>query len=263
MSSPRDHDQDRDGAAAVPDTTPEPYRAVDRDNYGWYKAGDGHGGSQWTTGLINSLGAEYGSYPELAAARGPVRPVLPVTDADEDDLRALFDQAGRKAVTTLAAALEAVFHQLDTEHRRGARDRDGFQYAKRTMMAGRAGSWEASVLIEITWFGNGLNLAKATKTLKHVDDLRAAGPSKRVDKVARDAMAAIIWRWVADPERYTELAETLASVVSRYADERYGAGGWAKVADQWLQPFGMAHADFLTCYRLFYSLSEHFNSNLI
>ena len=131
------------------------------------------------------------------------------------------------------------------------------------MMAGRAGSWEADLLISVVWIGNGLNLAKPTKAMKDVGKLRAAGPVRRVDKAARDAMAAIIWwRWVTNPERYTELAENLAAVVSRYADDRFGRDGWAKIADQWLQPGGLAHVDFATCYRLFYSLSQHLDTSL-
>lgn len=220
------------------DTTPEttapaatdsvPYRVVDRDNYGWYQAGTAGGGTRWTTGLINGLDLEFAAYAGLAAQRGPVRPVEPVTDADEAGLHALFGQAGRKTITTLAAALEDVFHRLRERHCGGRWDQDahgGYEYARRTMMAGRAGSWEADLLIWVTMFGNELNLAKETKTLRDVDARREAGPVRRVDKAARDAMAAIIWRWVTDPARYTEVAETLASVVSRYADEQARPGG--------------------------------------
>jgi len=239
-----------------------PYRAVDRDNYGWYQAGTIDGGTRWTTGGINGLnGTEFGSYPELTAARGPVRPVEPVTDADEEDLRALFAQAGRKTVTTLAAALEDVFRRLNDQHHGSGPDLDGFQYARRTMMAGRAGSWESDLLMHVTWFGNNLNFAKETKAPRSAPT-RKAGPSRRVDKAARDAMASILWRWVTDPARYTEVAATLASVVSRYADGRFGRDGWARIADQWLQPGGMARADFSQCYRLFYSLSEHLDTHL-
>lgn len=242
-----------------------PYRAVDRENYGWYQAGTREGGTVWTTGLINGLDCKFGDYGDLAAARGPVRPVLPVTDADEEDLRALFAQAGRKTIATLAAALDDVFHRLREQHCGGQWDRDthgGYEYARRTMMAGRAGSWEAGLLVSIVMFGSGLNLAKDAGRYGSVDDARKAGPARRVDKAARDAMAAVIWRWVTDPARYTELAETLAAVVSRYADDRFGGDGWARIADQWLQPHSLARADFSQCYRLFYSLSEHLDTSL-
>jgi hypothetical protein len=51
--------------------------------------------------------------------------------------------------------------------------------------------------------------------------------------------------------------------VSRYCDATGGSEGWATVADQWLQPGGMAQHDFSVCYRLLYSLSEHFNPTVI
>jgi hypothetical protein len=280
-------------------STPDklPYRVVDRDNYGWYQAGNGDGGSHWTTGLINGLDTDFGTYPELVAERGPVRPVELITDADRDALHALFRQAGRKTITSLAAALEQVFHQLREQHCGGRWDLDshgGYEYAKRTMMAGRAGSWEADLLISVTMFGNALNLAKPTRALWDVDKRRAAGPVKRVDKAARDGMVAIIWRWVTSPERYTELAETLAYVVSAYCDDAVGpaprasrggavdpdlsiaernqeikrsddlaaGAGWRPVADQWLMPGGLAQEDFSMCYRLFYSLSAYMNPSL-
>ena len=37
------------------------------------------------------------------------------------ELHALFGQAGRKTIATLAAALEDVFHRLNTEHAPAAR----------------------------------------------------------------------------------------------------------------------------------------------
>ena len=139
---------------------------------------------------------------------------------------------------------------------------DSWSYARRTLMAGREGSWESVLLIEIVTFGNGLNLAKATRRVQDVDERRKAGPSSRVDRAVRDAMAEIFTRWVTGPDRYTEVAETLAAVVSRFADE-HGRDGWRVIADQWLQPGGLAHGDFSSCYRLFYSQSDHFDPGLI
>ena len=60
------------------------------------------------------------------------------------------------------------------------------------------------------------------------------------------------------PDRYTEVAETLASIVSSHADQ-HGADGWRAIADQWLQPQALSRADFATCYRLLYSRSEHYD----
>ena len=41
---------------------------------------------------------------------------------------------------------------------------------------------------------------------------------------------------MTDPTRFTEVAETLAWMVSSYAEEH---GGWKAIADQWLQPGGL------------------------
>jgi hypothetical protein len=178
----------------VTDTDPAavPYRVVDRENYGWYQASALGGGTYWTTGHTNGLpDVTFSTYPGLVAARGPVRPVLPVTDADMEALHTLLGQAGRKGITSLTAALEVVFNRLNTEHHRSGPDLDGFQYAKRTMMAGRAGSWEASLLMEVTWFGNGLNLAKPTKVLKEGDiawpPRSRPCPPRRQDRPRRDS----------------------------------------------------------------------------
>jgi hypothetical protein len=247
----------------MPETTGHAYRFVDAQNQGWQPVG----GSQGETPL---WAADYGfkrdlgnrSLPDLEATRGPLRPVEPITDDDQAELCHLFTIAGRKAITTLAAALEAVFHQV-RESRGGLNGPGSWEYAKRTLMAGREGSWESELLIGIVWFGNEMNLAKETRTCRDVDDRRAAGPVKRVHAGARDAIATILYSWVTNPQRYTEVAETLASVVSRYCDGTAGPRGWQAAADQWLQPHGLAQETFSMCYRLFYSLSEHFDTSLI
>jgi hypothetical protein len=214
-------------------------RVVDRDGQGWYLASDGDGGSKWQASYgwqrdlpdMPSLGA-------LGDERGPLRPVLPVTDADREAIDAQLRACGRKAVTTLAAALAATYDAI----RGQLRDRHG-DAAQRLLMAGREGSWESESLISFTWFGKGIK----------------AG---RVDLAAMDALAAIFTRWVTGPDRYTEVAETLASLVSGYADREHGADGWKRVADQWLQPGGLAQADFSAAYRWLYSQSQYFDSGL-
>ena len=175
-------------------------------------------------------------------------------------LHRLFAAAGRKTITTLAAAIETVFHQL--RQQRGRHD-DPFEFARRTLIAGREGSWESAVLIEVMLFGNEMNLAPATRKNRYdTTGRRAAGPmARRVDAAARDHMAGILHRWVSDPDRYTEVAETLASVVSAYCDTQ--PDGWRAVADQWLQPGALAQNNFSLCYRLFYSRSEHFDTAVI
>jgi hypothetical protein len=212
------------------------YRVVDRENQGWHPCGDAYAAD---FGFQRDLADR--PYPELATDRSPLRPVENVTEADVAELRRLFSVAGRKAVTTLAAALAAVHHRLSSE-RAAAGHHDSWEFARRTLIAGREGSWESQVLIDVALFGGELT-------------------PKRVHGVAQEAMAAMFWRWVTGPGRYTETAETLAVVVSSYCDQR--EAGWKAVADQWLQPGGLAQADFSTCYRLLYSHSEHFDSGVI
>jgi hypothetical protein len=216
------------------------YRAVDRDNQGWHPSHGADGGTVYAADYGFERDLPDRPLDELAATRGPLRPVEPVTEFDVRLLRHDFGEAGRKTITTLAAALETVFHRLCDE-------RDSYQFARRTLMAGREGSWESELLIDVVMFGSGLN--------------HAANPSKRVNRVVQGNMAAMFWRWVVAPDRYTEVAETLASIVSSYCDDQ--DAGWKAVADQWLQPGALAQADFSTCYRLFYSVSEHFDSGVI
>jgi hypothetical protein len=241
-----------------------PYRVVDRENQGWHGGPDDALGTRYTADYGFKRDLDDRTFEHVLATRGPVRPVEPNTDEDEGELRHLLRQAGRKAVATLAAALESVFHQI-REERGGLAAHDSYDFAKRTLMAGRDGSWESELLIELVVFGNGLNLAKAGGGGRP-DDVatrRAAGPGPRVDAAVRDQLAHVLYRWVTNPDRYIEVAETLALVVSRYCDATGGSEGWATVADQWLQPGGMAQHDFSVCYRLLYSLSEHFNPTVI
>lgn len=177
-------------------TTTWPSRVVDRENQGWYLTQDAG------RNLIYSAGYRHQDLPdrdggELAATRGPIRPVLPITDADELRMRELFGEAGRKTVGTLAAALETVFHQL-LESRGGlASARDSFEYAMRTIKAGREGSWESEALDNIVFFGNELNLPQV-RGIKawDVDARRATGPGKRVDRAVHYELAGMLYQWV-------------------------------------------------------------------
>ena len=242
---------------------PRPYRVVDASNQGWHPVGGAAGEARYAADYGFQRDLADRTWDELVGTRAPLRPVEPITDEDVAELRHLFRQAGRKTITTLAAALETAFHEI-REMRRTVRDDDSYAWTKRTLMAGREGSWESELLMEVVLFGNELNLAKPGKG-QHAYDVaarRKAGPSKRVDATVRDAMADMFLRWVTDPGRYTELAETLAFVVSSYCDDKAGADGWRTVADQWLMPGSLARDSFSICYRLFYSLSEHPNTGL-
>jgi hypothetical protein len=243
--------------------TEAPYRVVDRENQGWHSTSRSEGGER-------IYAADYGfkrdlpdrPYLELARTRGPLRLVEPVTAVDVMTLHALFAQAGRKAIATLASALEAVFHRLREQHGGLANAHESYEFACRTIKAGREGSWESELLIDVVMFGNSLNLAPAKGGASwDVAARRAGGPSSRVHATVQARMAMMFLQWVTGPDRYTEVAETLAAIVSRYCDDQ--EAGWKAVADQWLQPSALAKDDFRACYRLLYSLSEHFDSGLI
>jgi hypothetical protein len=243
-------------------TGPRWYRVVDAHNQGWHPTGTLEGGTVISADYGFKRGLpDYPTYEALAAARGPLRPVQPITAADRDELRRLIAYAGRQAITSLAAAVEVVWNELI--ERSKADTLDAYHRAKTWLLAGREGSWESEALIAVALFGNTLNLAKETRDRWRVPDRRAAGPVRRVNKEVRDQMAAMILRWVTDPARFTEVAETLAAVVSAYADEIHGPDGWRMIADQWLQPGGLAAEDTRNCYRLFYSLSEHLDTRYV
>jgi hypothetical protein len=240
-----------------------PYRVVDRENQGWHSTSKSEDGERV---YAASYGFERGlpdrTYLELARTRAPLRPVEPVTDEDVAMLHALFAQAGRKAIATLASALEAVFHRLREQRGGLAKAHESYEFACRTLKAGREGSWESELLIDVVMFGNSLNLAPAKGGASwDVAARRAGGPSSRVHATAQAHMTLTFWQWVTGPDRYTEVAETLAAIVSSYCDAQ--EAGWKAVADQWLQPSALAKDDFRACYRLFYSTSEHFDSGVI
>jgi hypothetical protein len=86
---------------------------------------------------------------------------------------------------------------------------------------------------------------------------------RRIDAGARSALTAIFAWWATGPNEYTELAETLAGIVSGYADRAHGPDGWQRIADQWLQPGGMAKFDFHAAYGWLYSRSQYFDTGLL
>jgi hypothetical protein len=215
-------------------------RVVDAGGLGWYQAGSQATGFHWTVSYADRRGiSPVPDITALEAARGPLRPVLPVTGQDEAALREQFAAAGRKAVTSLCAALCLVYADLVAGAVDAGEPRS--YVARRRLLAGREGSWESGALMELVLLG---------MTLK---------PS-RVDGAARDALGRVILRWVTGPDRYTEVADTLACVVSSFAHEH---GGWRAVADQWLQPGGLARDDFTSTYRLLYSHAPDFNPGLL
>jgi hypothetical protein len=80
-----------------------------------------------------------------------------------------------------------------------------YDYAIRTLTAGRPGSWEAAAVINVVLFGNELNLYSYKASLG-VDAMRATGPNpKRVHIQARDRIAEVLRRCTNSDNRYTEV----------------------------------------------------------
>ncbi|BCK59466.1 hypothetical protein NWFMUON74_72380 (plasmid) [Nocardia wallacei] len=246
--------------------TEQPYRVVDSHNQGWHREGGPEGLYRGFDPTSTTKLLEHRPYDDIVREFGPVRPVLEPLDEDREQLRAALAAAGRKAIGSLASALEQVHHEI---RERASEPGDtyrqsGYRFAVRAMTAGRPGSWESELLPHVWIFGNGLNLWPYKPNDHNPDEMRATGPNpKRVHVEARDQMAAVLRRWVDSPDRYTEVAEHLAAIVSSYADEAHGPDGWAKIADQWLQPGGLAKDDIHACYGLLYSVSEHFSPDSI
>lgn len=243
-----------------------PYRIADAQNHGWLGDGEGnyHGfdPTGWRTGRL----LDKRPLADVVAEFGPIRPVEPPSDQDVAELRAAFELAGRKLIASIASAIEQVYHE--------AREVPGgswtmpdpgttADYAQRTLTAGRPGSWEAEALMNVMLFGNELNLWPYKASVP-VEMMRVTGPNpRRVHIEARDAIAAVLRRWVFSEDRYTEVAETLTGLVCRYADEKHGVDGWRRIADQWLQPGGLAVVNFRACYNLLYSVSAHCDPGLL
>jgi hypothetical protein len=236
-----------------------PYRIADSQNQGWLTRGDGiYEG-------FDQAPLEPRPLAEIEREFGPWRPVLPLLEGDRAELVAAFDIAGRKMITSVASALEQVFHEARERavEPGGSLGTDDYRYAVRTLTAGRPGSWEASSVIGVVLFGNELNLYPY-KQGTDVATMRATGPHpKRVNIEAKDRIEHVLRRWTNSPDRYTEVPETLAAVISSYADDLYEEAGWSRIADQWLQPGGLAQENFGRCYHLLYSTSLHFDPNAL
>lgn len=138
---------------------------------------------------------------------------------------------------TLAAALGAVWE--DGLRRRYGQELPSAQLA---LIAGRPSSWEAQLLLEVTYFG---------RDLLH-------GSPKRIDPEALDLLHGVIGRAVDDEGPHHELAATLGGIVVAVADER--EEGWLSVVDQWLRPGSLAKDDAALVYRLFYATSPRYDS---
>lgn len=273
-----------------------PSRVVDRNWRSWYLTRDDHGDVYRSAPMPSermpiltvetALRVESGdlriperprppaprSLEAVIAQWGPVRPVAAPSGAEVAAIEQAMSTAGRKAAATVCAAIEHVHHAARVAYGQqhggeylGQNAQDSADFAEAVLVAGRPGSWESGLLTEIVWAGNGYNLMSDKEYRQaDVDTRRAAGPGRRVHRDARDQIGDVLQAWTHSPDRYVEVAATLAATVSRFADEQHGSQGWRKVADQWLQPDAkVPDRDAQVCYRLLYSTSAHFNAALL
>lgn len=228
------------GGAPIPPRE-EWYRVVDAHHQGWHPTGSLDGPTVYAAdyGFQREGLGDPRTLEQLEAERGPLRPVLPITPEDRAELDGALADAGRRAVYTIAVAVQDAFKQLRERHG-GLANWDSYQRTRTHLLAGREGSWESEALIDLALWGD-------------VDKTR------RIHEPSRQVITDMIVRWVTDPDQYTEVAETLAGVVSRYADEH---GGWKAVADQWLQPGSLDDEGVRVTTHLLYSQSQRFDELL-
>ncbi|SHN46980.1 hypothetical protein [Cryptosporangium aurantiacum] len=193
------------------DQQKQPYRVVDAQNQGWRLATGTTGGYAPDFGFTRGLPVAV-SYAELTTTRGPIRPVVPVPDADRRALLRAFRDAGDRAAVSLLIALEQVQRQ--------ATARADSDTARRTLVAGAEESWEAAHLTML------------------LGGAAAGTGGARFDSAAVGAIARVLGAWVAGHDVYVEVAQTLSAVFADYLDEDVDGHprGWSRAADTSLQP---------------------------
>lgn len=218
-----------------------PSRVVDVEHRGWMLTNDGDLGGPLAYQDTSDYSAQRHLAPdELAEQCGPLRPVVPPTEADVAELRQAWTTAGRKAAYTTAVAVQIAFECLREGHG-GLAAPHSYEVTRRQLVAGRPGSWESVRLFELQRWANKDKVS-------------------RYDAAAADTIATVLQRWVSGADRYTEVAETLAGLFGAFADEQ---GGWPAVADQWLQQGAVDHEGVLLTYGLLYSTGAEFDPALL
>lgn len=180
---------------------------VDAQNQGWRLATT-TGRYAADFGVPRGLRAAV-SYSELAATRGPIRPVVPAPDADRDALLRAFRAAGPRAALTLLVALQQVF--------RDAAAGTEYDSARRTLIAGSEESWEAAHLTML---------------------LGRTAPPGSIHLPSVGTIVNVLCPWVTRPDVYVEVAQTLSAVFAAFLDEDLDGRprGWGGAADASLQP---------------------------
>lgn len=203
-----------DSAAPEPEPEEEPtYRFVDVLNRGWHIASGRDEPVRYAIdfgGLRPGRPEDLLTREELEAAHGPLRPVAAPDPSDVLMLKSAFAQAGPKAAASLLVALYRVAVKFSRGSTPGGQEGG-------SLIAGREGSWESDLMMRLAWNLGG--------------DLDEK-PGRYSEDCVRQVLF-ILGGWTASPKRYVEVAENLASIFGRIVDDQ---GGWAAVADRYLQP---------------------------
>ncbi len=191
--------------AATPPLDQLPTRVVDDHDQGWHRSS--HDDAMYRADFAEKRGLELLSYAQLAARRGPIRPVVPPTPEDDAAVTGALRLAGRKAAATVLVAAYRVAKQYNTEAGRSVN----------RLYAGREGSNESHGLRVMAW---------------EVGSDLAERPG-RYHEAAAETIAEVLVRWTSSKGTFTEVAENLLYLFAEVAD---ADGGWEKVADRYLQP---------------------------
>jgi hypothetical protein len=192
-----------------------PYRVVDGRQSGWLHTIDAGVYKCFPALPADRKAGEVETYwplDRIRQERGPIRPVLPPSDADEEALRTVLYGAGTRAVGTACVALYRLAKQcVDAD--RGQVDAE----PTARLTAGRPGSWESDRIKTLAWYVGA--------------DINPGGkrPRIREDEVA--GVLDVLHRWVFAEDRYVEVAENLDSLLGDTVDY---LGGWFAVTDQYL-----------------------------
>lgn len=207
---------------AAPLEEDRPYRIVDSRTKGWHIVGAyediPEGYVEDMTDQSNRL-----TLNQVIEQHGPVRPVVPMPDADREELLEAFRDAGRRAAGSVIVGLWRLLKEhLDAVWSPPGTQGEPYENANRLLIAGREGSWEADLMRGLVWSA-GVDLNDK---------------ARRLHEPTVETVKRVVGRWVTSPDYYVEVAEGLPGIFAEYLDEDVNGQprGWKGAADQWMQP---------------------------
>ncbi|MGW5440442.1 hypothetical protein [Nocardia asteroides] len=185
----------------------------------------------------------------------PVPAVPTWTQEEADTLCAAVAAARRRAVGTLATAVDLVHREARERHGPWDRDPQGrFAYADQVLTgADDPARWDPQALERVRQCGAWLN------RWPHPTDPPRPDTGPKPTRVALDGrarIAAVLRAWTA-PSRRVPVADSLARIISAYADTTHGPGAWRHLADQWLPAESTRPSWGPDCHELLLAYSIH------